>query len=100
MKKNIYRSENVLVTFVDAQNELEFEIRFSTSHARGRCDALCPRCSNPVAPSRWEIEGPDSLGNTVWFACEETLNGAEPCRGELRWTRRVDFSDGWVEHDD
>lgn len=97
MKKNVYRSENLLITLTENQKELEFEIRFSTSYARGRCDALCPRCMSPVAPSRWEIEGPDGMGNTVWFACEETLDLKEPCKDDLRWTRRVDFLDGWVE---
>lgn len=97
MKQNVYRSDNLLITLLENEKELEFEIRFSTSYARGRCDALCPRCFNPVSPSRWEIEGPDAMGNTVWFACAETLNGTEACRGELRWTRRVDFNDGWVE---
>lgn len=100
MKQNIYRSENLLLTFVESTGELEFEIRFSTSYARGRCDARCPRCNHSVSPSRWEIEGPDAMGNTVWFACVETLDGGEPCNGELRWTRSVDFGEGWVELED
>lgn len=99
MKKTVHRSDNLFITLLESQKELEFEIRFSTSSARGRCDALCPRCLNPVSPNRWEIEGPEGMGNTVWFACEKTLNGAEACNDDLRWTRRVDFLDGWVEHE-
>lgn len=99
MRQNIHRSENLFITLTEDGTQLEFEIRFSTSYAKGRCDATCPRCRNPIAPSRWEIEGPDALGNTVWFVCSKPLNGADGC-GELRWTRRVEFNDGWVEMED
>lgn len=96
MKKNIYRSENLLVTYIEADQALQFEIRFSTSYTRGRCDARCPRCKNPVSPARWEVEGPDGTSNTVWFECRETLNGKEPCGRDLHWVRQIAFAD-WVE---
>lgn len=105
MKQNVHRSDNLLISLSDDGKELEFEIRFSMSYARGRCDATCPRCHAPVAPSRWEIEGPEALGNTVWFVCRDTLSGTPACEtgpdgtDELRWTRRVDFSEGWVDLD-
>ena len=99
MRQNIYRSENLLITLCEDERQLEFEIRFSTSYARGRCDATCPRCHKPVSPSRWEIEGPEGLGNTVWFTCGSSSQGGAGC-DDLRWTRRVDFPDGWVDTED
>lgn len=99
MRQNIHRSENLFITLTEDGKQLDFEIRFSTSYAKGRCDATCPRCHAPVAPARWEIEGPEGMGNTVWFTCSTPLDGTEGCKG-LRWTRRVDFNDGWVEMED
>lgn len=98
MKKHIHRSENLLVSLLENGKDIEFEIRFSDSYSRGTCDALCPRCQNPIAPQRWELEGPDGSGNTVWFSCGETLNGKDPCEQEIDWTRRVLF-DEWTEED-
>lgn len=100
MKKSLHRSDNLLISLMEDEKTLEVEIRFSMSSARGRCDATCPRCGNPVAPTRWELEGPDGAGNTVWFECKRPLNGAEGCGGELSWTRRVEFADGWIEKDE
>lgn len=99
MKKNIHRSENLLITYLQAEQALEFEIRFSTSYARGRCDARCPRCKNPVVPNRWEIEGPDGTSNTVWFECKELIGDGEPCGSEMHWVRQIEFDD-WVETED
>lgn len=100
MRQNLHRSDNLLVSLSDDERQIEFEIRFSTSFARGACEAACPRCGNPVAPHRWELEGPDGAGNTVWFECGKALNGAPACDQELVWTRRATFDDGWVELDE
>jgi hypothetical protein len=99
LKQHLHRSENLLISLLDNKKEIEFEIRFSDSYSRGTCDALCPRCGNPVAPQRWELEGPDGSGNTVWFVCVDPLNGEEGCGEELDWTRRVTFQD-WIEEDE
>lgn len=99
MKQHLHRSENLLISLLDNGEEIEFEVRFSDSYARGTCDALCPRCGHPVAPQRWEIEGPDSTGNTVWFACTNTVDNSEPCGEDVSWTRRVSFHD-WIEEDE
>lgn len=96
MRKSIHRSENLSITYVESDQELEFEVRFPSSSAKGRCDALCPRCRNPVTPIRWEVVGPDGGGNVAWFACKETLNDTPPCGGSVNWVRNITFQD-WVD---
>lgn len=100
MKKNVHRSDNLLISLAEDGKTLEVEIRFSMSSARGRCDATCPRCGNPIPPTRWELEGPDGAGNTVWFECARPLNDKPRCESDISWTRRVEFADGWTEKDE
>lgn len=99
MKEHLHRSDNLLISILENRKQIEFEVRFSQSYARGTCEAVCPRCQNPVAPSRWELEGPDGSGNTVWFTCSKTLNGEDSCGDDMSWTRRVTFGD-WVEEEE
>lgn len=90
MTESVHRSENLVVTRGSGA-ELHFELRFPTSVARGVADATCPRCGGLGDPERWEIEGPEMRGNTVWLQC-----AAPRCAGRSRWTRSIEFGD-WEE---
>lgn len=93
MRSVVHRSENLTIQVSEDGRKLEYEIRFSSSSARGTSDALCPKCLTTGRALHWEIEGPDGQGNTVWMVCEN-----EDCDGGgFRWTRPVTFVDGWVD---
>lgn len=97
VKKTLHRSENLVISHLVDQESLEFEIRFSSSIARGTCEARCPRCGMTGAPSDWELKGPDDLGNTVWLNCVEDQGCPGNAEGSFRWTQNVGFPEGWVE---
>ncbi len=99
MKKAIHRSDNLTVSLSKNEKSILFELRFPNSYAQGTCTAACPRCGVPVAPTRWELEGPDGAGNTVWFACGKPLDGSEACDEDLTWTQRLSFTKGWEDRD-
>ena len=98
MKRTLHRSENLSIALIEESAQLEFEIRFSTSSAKGGCDARCPRCQAIGKPSHWELEGPDSRGNTVWMVCPPD---DAACKQEVnegfRWSQTVVFPDGWSD---
>ncbi|TVQ98410.1 MAG: hypothetical protein EA398_13250 [Deltaproteobacteria bacterium] len=97
MKRTLHRSENLLIAAL--KDQIEFEIRFSTSAARGTCDARCPRCGEPGEPAHWELEGPDTRGNTVWMNCARATGCPGNEDGGFTWTQPVVF-EPWVEKEE
>lgn len=97
MRDTLHRSENLTIARSEDGKRLEFEIRFSSSSARGDADGICPRCGKPGRPTHWEIEGPDGRGNTVWMRCtgEQCVEADEP----FLWSQTVTFDDGWDERE-
>lgn len=94
MNETLHRSENLILFRASGQTEVQVEIRFPTTSARGVFDSACPRCGSPGQPEQWEIEGPDGRTNTVWLKCDP----ANGCTRETRWSRQVTFS-GWSDDD-
>ena len=82
---------------VEATGQVSVEIRFAHFIARGVCDGNCPRCGRRAVPSHWELEGPESRANTMWFSCSD----AEHCHGDSQspptWTQAVLFARGWED---
>lgn len=97
MKRTLHRSENLIIAL--NEREVEFEIRFSTSSSRGSSDAVCPRCGAIGEPAHWELEGPDTPGNTVWMNCRRDVECPGAAEGGFTWTQPVQFA-SWEEKED
>lgn len=95
MKSALHRSENLLVQRIDATGQVEVEIRFAHFLARGTCEGNCPRCGRTAHPSHWELEGPESRANTMWFTCSEPARCNTAGNGPPSWTQPVLFARGW-----
>jgi len=89
MSTTLHRSENLTLTRNGAT--VTVDLRFPNSFARGTVDVTCPKCGMIGTPEQWELEGPDSRGNSMWIRCGDGCAD----RG-TRWLRTVSF-DAWVE---
>lgn len=93
----MHRSENLVIRRLDDRS-IDVEIRFASSSARGTAEGKCPRCGGAGRPTHWELEGPDTRGNTLWMACDNADGACEnDDTGALTWAVPVDFADGWEE---
>ncbi len=90
--ETLHRSQNLIISRLNDSTEVNVEIRFSTSIAKGLFDSKCPRCGESGTPEQWEFEGPESSHNTIWLKCN-----AGCLDRETRWTRRAEFDDSWTE---
>lgn len=97
MAEVMHRSENLVIRQLDDLS-IDVEIRFASSSAKGTAEGRCPRCGGAGRPTHWELEGPDTRGNTLWMACGAEVAACEKdTAGELTWSVPVDFSGGWDE---
>lgn len=97
MKSALHRSENLIIQRIEATGQVEVEIRFSHFAARGRCEGTCPHCGRYGLPSHWELEGPESRANTMWFTCSEPASCDTEASGHRSWTQPVLFERGWED---
>lgn len=91
--ETLHRSDNLLMTREPGSTEIDVEIRFPTSLARGSAESGCPRCGKPGKPEQWEIEGPDGRLNTIWLGCD----CESTTERDTRWSRSVTFRGGWTD---
>ena len=97
VKSALHRSENLIIQRVDGTGQVEVEIRFSHFAARGLCEGNCPHCGRRGLPSHWELEGPESRANTMWFTCSEPDTCDTEASGHRSWTQPVLFARGWED---